>query len=202
MSQYAESFVDNGYDTPDLCGKLENDDLTAIGVTNKNHRSILFKKARELLNLVNSSEEATDAPNEQPTKPLSPLVINTTPSPTLPTSPSNVGQGDYSEPWHNSYTGRGLGGGGGPGVIKIRKTNSGEKPPLPPPNKNKKKQPPPSPIATDLPTFKREGPDTGLTKLQLQLKIREELRAEGVVLSEEPYVNQVRDGVCFLCVWM
>lgn len=202
LSQYAESFVDNGYDTPDLCAELQNDDLTAIGVTNKKHRSVLFSNARELLEQLKKVEEATDAPMEEEKKALSPAVINNNnnTAATSPTSPANIGGGEYSEPWHSKFTqpwargGGGTSGGGhanGVGRLKMKKTNSGEKPPLPPPNKHKKKQPPPSPIATDLPTFKREGPDTGLTKLQLQLKIREELRAEGIVLSEPPYVDEV-----------
>ena len=187
MSQYAEGFVDNGYDTPDLCAELQNDDLTAIGVTNKKHRTVLFSKARELLNLLKNSE-TTDGPVvKQQAAPVSPIVVATS-----PTSPSN---GQYSEPWQ-PWSGRGIGGGhatNGGTRVKMARTGSGEKPPLPPPNKHKRRQPPPSPLipTSELPTFKREGGETGLTKLQLQLKIREELRAEGVVLSEPPYVNEV-----------
>ena len=185
LSQYVEGFVDNGYDTPDLCAELQNDDLTAIGVTNKKHRSILFSKARELLNLLKSSEEeATDAPAEEPKPASAAISPGVLPAPS-PTSPSSYPGGEYSEPWHS------FGFVHGGGRIKMKKTSSGEKPPLPPPNRHKKKHPPPSPITTELPSFKREGGETGLTKLQLQLKIREELRAEGVVLSESPYVDKV-----------
>lgn len=204
MSQYAESFVDNGYDTPDLCAELQNDDLTAIGVTNKKHRSVLFSKARELLDLWNSCE-ITDGPVDPP-KPIPPAVVLTgSVSPTSPTAPANPSSDSYSEPWQ-SYTepwsagSRGHTNGGL--RTKMKKTNSGEKPPLPPPNRPKKKQPPTSPVTgKELPAFRREGGDTGLTKLQLQLKIREELRAGGVVLSEPPYVDTVRClCVCNLCV--
>lgn len=194
LSQYAESFVDNGYDTPDLCAELQNDDLTAIGVTNKKHRSVLFSKARELLNLLKSfEEEATDAPVEEPKQAAVSPAGGGLPA-ISPTSPGgNVG-GEYSEPWQSNFTekwARGVGHANGGGLLKLKKTGSGEKPPLPPPNKHKKKQPPPSPLATELPSFKREGGETGFTKLQLQLKIREELRAEGLVLSEPPFVDEV-----------
>ena len=189
MSQYAESFVDNGYDTPDLCAVLQNDDLTAIGVTNKKHRSVLFSNARELMNHLNTSNEAPDGPVNTPVEPI--VVTLDTSSPTLP---ANTTMGSYTEPWQ-SYTepwaassplhSNGV-------SMKLKKTGSGDKPPLPPPNKTKKKHPPPSPLPKDLPAFKRpEGGEAGLTKLQLQLKIREELRGEGLVLSEPPYVDEV-----------
>lgn len=190
MSEYAESFVDNGYDTPDLCAELQNDDLTAIGVKDKKHRSIIFSKARELLKLMSASE-VIDGPVNTPAEPIVVVKQLDTSSPTLPAN----GTGSYTEPWqsytepwaanssHHSSNGV---------PTKLRKTGSDDKPPLPPPNKTKKKHPPPSPLPKDLPAFKRpEGGETGLTKLQLQLKIREELRGEGILLSEPPYVDEV-----------
>ena len=195
MSQYAESFVDNGYDTPDLCAELQDDDLSAIGVNDKRHRTVLFTKARKLMDLLKGGE-GTDGPIKLQAAPVSPIVVATCPS-----------NGQYSEPWQ-PWSGRGTSGGGGGGQtnggtrVKMARSGSGEKPPLPPPNKPKKRHPPPSPLATELPTFKREGGETGLTKLQLQLKIREELRAEGVVLSEPPYVNEVCACACrFVLYW-
>lgn len=187
MSEYIESFVDNGYDTPDLCAELQNDDLTAIGVKDKKHRSIIFSKARELLKLL-SAAEITDGPVNTPAEPIVVVKQLDTSSPTSP----NNGTGSYTEPWP-SYTEPWAAGSNSTGVpIKLRKTGSDDKPPLPPPNKTKKKHPPPSPLPKDLPAFKRpEGGETGLTKLQLQLKIREELRGEGILLSEAPYVDEV-----------
>lgn len=188
MSQYAESFVDNGYDTPDLCAELQNDDLTAIGVTNKKHRSIIFSKARELLKLMNVGE-VIDGPVNTPVE-AEPIVVKQldTSSPTLPAN----GTGSYTEPWQSYTEPWAANSPHHSNGVKLRKTGSGDKPPLPPPNKAKKKHPPPSPLPKDLPAFKRpEGGETGLTKLQLQLKIREELRGEGILLSEAPYIDEV-----------
>ena len=61
-------------------------------------------------------------------------------------------------------------------------------------------KPPPSPKTpnvAELPVFKRDGGDTGLTTLQLKLKIREELQKDSIILSEYPYsaANQVSEWV-------
>lgn len=49
LEQYTESFVDNGYETVELCANLSNKDMNAIGITNKQHRSTLVIHARMLL---------------------------------------------------------------------------------------------------------------------------------------------------------
>lgn len=62
------------------------------------------------------------------------------------------------------------------------------------PGSGSKKKPPTSPGA-ELPAYKREGSaGTTRTKLQLKLKIREELFARGVVLTEPPYCWEVSGG--------
>ena len=189
MSEYAQSFVDNGYDTPELCARLKNDDLTEIGVKDKRHKSVIFSQAKELMTCLNPGE-VTDGHENPYAEPIVKVVKLDTSSPTQPT-------GSYSEPWQ-SYTEPWS---ASPNVHsngvspKLKKTGSDDKPFLPPPNKSKKKHQPPSPLPKDLPAFKRpEGlgdSPSGLTKLQLQLKIREELREEGILLSERPYVDEV-----------
>ena len=49
LQEYTQSFVDNGYETVELCANLTGIDLTAIGITNKQHRSILHTHSRRLL---------------------------------------------------------------------------------------------------------------------------------------------------------
>ncbi len=49
LQDYAQSFVDNGYETVELCANLTGRDLTGIGVTNKQHRSLLHAHSRKLL---------------------------------------------------------------------------------------------------------------------------------------------------------
>lgn len=48
LAEYTTAFIDNGYDTPELCASLKVEDLDAIGITNKYHRSIIFTQARQL----------------------------------------------------------------------------------------------------------------------------------------------------------
>lgn len=48
LSQYAESFLDNGYDDLEICKQVGDPDLDAIGVTNQLHRNKLLKSVRKL----------------------------------------------------------------------------------------------------------------------------------------------------------
>ncbi len=49
LEQYTQAFLDNGYETVELCSNLTGTDLTAIGVSNRQHRSILHTASRRLL---------------------------------------------------------------------------------------------------------------------------------------------------------
>lgn len=48
LSQYAESFLDNGYDDLEICKQIGDPDLDAIGVRNAHHRVRLLKSIRHL----------------------------------------------------------------------------------------------------------------------------------------------------------
>uniref|UniRef100_A0A1Y9HAZ0 Sterile alpha motif domain-containing protein 5 n=1 Tax=Anopheles farauti TaxID=69004 RepID=A0A1Y9HAZ0_9DIPT len=48
LGQYAESFLDNGYDDLEICKQVGDPDLDAIGVQNPAHRSKLLKSVRLL----------------------------------------------------------------------------------------------------------------------------------------------------------
>lgn len=114
----------------------------------------------------------------------------TSPAQTLTTS------GGYTEPWNTGgstvkHNGVGINAvesidGPSPSIADMKP------PPLPPPNRPKKsaKKPPPSP-GIKLPEYKRENGDKGLTKLQLKLKIRDELQKDAIVLAEQPYTTMV-----------
>ena len=210
MSDYTEGFVDNGYETVELVAKMKAEDLDAVGVKSKKDRGILFMQARMLLEETTGirpppSPRSFRAPAPAPVITLS---MSGSVSPTTPTGPSNTS--DYSEPWDNTRTHQaplalqsplGTEGYSEPwnatapkskvnGSLKtIEATDSGpvdvKPPPLPPPNKVsiKGKKPPPSP-GIKLPEYKREGGERGFTKLQLKLKIRDELQKDSLVLSE------------------
>ena len=48
LSQYAESFLDNGYDDLEICKQVGDPDLDAIGVVSPHHRHKLLKSIRQL----------------------------------------------------------------------------------------------------------------------------------------------------------
>lgn len=212
-SKYKQAFIDNGYETADLCADLKKEDLDVIEVTNKHHRSTLFTQSRKLLELLNkegltASVEASLEPpakaSAQTTLPknlsLRPVHIPTSPAPHAAALP------DYSEPWSSnsgppvptsptsrnslflkSATGTPGEGDSTDGLSPVRhKGSNGHAVP----NMANRRKPPMSP-GTELPAYKREGSGTGLTLLQLKLKIREELFLRGVVLSEPPYCDEV-----------
>lgn len=48
LGQYADSFIDNGYDDLEICKQVGDPDLDAIGVFNPAHRSRLLQSVRTL----------------------------------------------------------------------------------------------------------------------------------------------------------
>ncbi|XP_061480064.1 sterile alpha motif domain-containing protein 5 [Rhineura floridana] len=48
LSQYAESFVDNGYDDLEVCKQIGDPDLDAIGVSMPQHRRLLHEAVQRL----------------------------------------------------------------------------------------------------------------------------------------------------------
>ncbi|XP_035206756.1 uncharacterized protein LOC118181679 isoform X2 [Stegodyphus dumicola] len=49
LGQYADSFIDNGYDDLEICKQIGEPDLDAIGVTNGAHREIIRRAVRRLI---------------------------------------------------------------------------------------------------------------------------------------------------------
>jgi hypothetical protein len=220
LRKYKQAFIDNGYDTADLCANLNKEDLDAIGVTNKQHRSTLFTQARKLLLLVDkesylASEEVVDGPTSSKTITKSspqlssgsghtPPPPTTPPPPSMPPPPSSTHLPDYSEPWNSKAlpTTTTTKNGTQPlkklsmpsntvdGQSPAHRKTSGQSATL---GLASRKAAPPLNPGTELPGYKKES--TGgmtLTRLQLKLKIREELFLRNVVLSESPYCWEVR----------
>ena len=180
LAEYAAAFIDNGYDTPELCASLKVEDLDAIGVTNKYHRGIVFTQARQL-------HAMADAEYNRPAD-LNHLSPNLAPT------------SEYSEPWAG---GNQLGGEVGKqnGVLlqvteskEVKKSKKGSKEKAEKSSKSKqhRNQRSPAPaISPTLPPYQRDGGTSKLTKLQLKLKLREELQKDRVILSEAPYCREV-----------
>ncbi|KAL1441490.1 hypothetical protein MTO96_008462 [Rhipicephalus appendiculatus] len=57
LPQYAESFVDNGYDDLEICKQIGEPDLDAIGVTDPRHRDRVLQAVRVLLEQGGTSDE-------------------------------------------------------------------------------------------------------------------------------------------------
>lgn len=49
LGQYADSFIDNGYDDLEICKQIGDPDLDAIGVTNGAHREIIRRAVKRLV---------------------------------------------------------------------------------------------------------------------------------------------------------
>lgn len=199
--KYKQAFIDNGYETAELCGNLQKDDLDAIGVTNKSHRSNLFIQSKKLQELVSkeaftvSEEVLLDSTEPSPVE-AGPGRAKRPPNFRMGPIPSPQNLPDYSEPWNSNNAAATPGGSVSPrntlnAATATAPPTSAETTDGPGPNRRK---PPLSPGAELPPTsYKREGSSGGYTKLQLKLKIREELFTRGVVLSEPPYCMEVSE---------
>ena len=179
MGRYTQAFQDNGYETPELCANLKDEDLDAVGVVSKQHRSKIFALAKTLLELEGAaSSQANDSSNNNNASFSS-------------TSPPSI----YSEPWTGNGVAMHATEATDSHSVVNRKT-SGEKkkvtlPPAKTKRQTKQKRTPVSPSLPPAPYQREEGAPV-LTNLQLKLKIREELQKDGILLSEPPYCNDVR----------
>ena len=222
MGKYKDEFVDNGYDTPELCANLSKEDLDAMGVTNKHHRGTLFTQARKLLELVDKdSYLATADRDEQDGDNTSGGVPAVAVNGNLhyagssgssssnknsrvsqeepPATASQSGLMDYSEPWSGT-TGTTPSGNGPCPSKPVRRVVSGPRSDVTDGSGGggiPYKKPPSPGVSNDLSsssaTPKKES-TTGMTRLQFKLKIREELFRRNVVLSELPYCREVRSS--------
>ena len=207
MSKYKQDFIDNGYETPELCAELNKEALDAMEVTNKHHRSTLFTQSRKLLKLVDKDRylaldgeeteepQASVAPGKlQPVDNKDPNSLGIEHSPTSPNISSQPGLSDYSEPWSGGGNASPAGANASPPkpVKRVLSGSRGDSTDGPSPShKNIPQKKPPSPGGMNDSSTKKDT-STGMTRLQFKLKIREELFHRNVVLSEAPYCREVR----------
>ena len=168
LAEYTMAFIDNGYDTPELCASLKVEDLDAIGISNKYHRSIIFTQARQLH-----------------------VVADTHHNPDVCDSSCLAPTSEYSEPWAGGQSGGGVGKQNGV-LLQGKEAKKGKKAgkeKAGKSSKQKSKRPPAPVISPSLPPYSSGG--SKLTRLQLKLKLREELQKDGIILSEAPYCKEV-----------
>jgi len=194
--RYAQSFIDNGYDLPNLCANLKDEDLDAIEVSQED-RNELFRHVGRLrhwsvarkpiafdnslnsstissVNSVESFEGSSTAKSscaelqQQPADSLSASNELSVKSPDSLRSVSN----ELPDPTAPSKTEE----------SDMDCKSSAMHAPKKPPRSFKHRVPPP-PLPTS-PTSSQ-----GLSRLQLKLKLRQELQKDHIVITEHPYVQ-------------
>lgn len=195
LGEYSRLFKDNGYETFDLCADLLGEDLDVMDITNPMHREAIFYQAKQLT----STDKAPD--KSSPPKTLPDQIT----APEAYTDPW-VGDSSYSEPWTSGFAlkksvspkfprkkvkpshlkpleNKGTMGGGGGGKLP-----SGSKSPKVP--AANVKLPRMAETASES-----QAPRGRLTKLQLKLKLREEILRDHIDLADGEYHTEVRNSV-------
>lgn len=228
MKEYSRSFIDNGYDTYELCSDLLDEDLDVMDITNVVHRGAIFYQAQLLKKGDNETVDGGGKHGES----LNGHVQVSGEQSALYSEPWTSVQGGatYTEPWGNSsetYTEPWLGGGqqpmkplssprmkpsikpkppglslpapvgdqggGGGGKTALCKTPKTPKSPGGSKPAVSKKQPR---LAETVGEATQQG-HGHLTKLQLKLKLRDELVKDHVDLSDPTYCMDVS---CLACL--
>ena len=197
--RYAQAFIDNGYDLPNLCANLKDEDLDAIEVDEED-RNRLFEHVERLRHYSFARVPISyDSPVPNGNIPRSPVnaVSNGSSFVTKPSldnfgasqepsvkSPDSLGSVSHEMP-ENPPT----------STTEVQLYSEALNypsmhPPKKPPRSSKKqgKQiPPPLPSNSS----------GSLSKLQLKLKLKQELQQDHVLITEPPYV-QVSILCCFV----
>lgn len=165
LESYLKDFIDNGYDNRELCANLKPEELDVIGVKDKKHLALLLDQAKLLL-LSNGSDQNRGV------------------------TPQN-----YSEPWqgNTNYTEP-----FNPAGDKKVNRNSPFRGADHPSKKGHTTSTLPASITKHHKSVQPEllphfvGATGELTKLQIKLKVKDELQKDKITLSEQPYVS--KDG--------
>ena len=205
--RYAQSFIDNGYDLPNLCANLKDEDLDAIEV-DKEDRNRLFEHVERLRHYsfarvpisynspvpngnilrspVNANGTVSDGSSTFVTKPsLDNFGASQEPS---VKSPDSLGSVSNEMPEHppTSTTAVQL-------YSEALNQPSMHAPKKPPRSFKKQGKPVPPPLpASSL--------SSGLSKLQLKLKLKQELQQDHILITESPYMQVSKPFVQEFCV--
>ena len=221
LGAYAENFLDNGYNLQELCANLKEEDLDAIEVEDEKHRELLFAQSQVLREEAVArfkskssvgSAGSTDHSGSMGSHGSFPAYSE--PWENLEREPkhlySDVWVGE-AEPQHGPVAqlqnGQGFAELFDDPKRRLDKQKGNTFPPVPPPKAPRKKkvwppgptspQPLPPPPAHPLPPAPQSA--GGLTKLQLKLKVLEELQKDRIILSEAPYCKEVSCVGCRSC---
>ena len=223
LGAYTESFLDNGYNLQELCANLKEEDLNAIGVEDRPDRKRIFAQSQALRKEAMArfkskrsvgSAGSTDQSGSMGSRGSFPGYSEPWEGGVERAEPKH----HYTDVWVGDSDALGnaaaalLNGqivADSPGETKRKqstdKLKGGTFPPAAPgkPQRLKKVWPPTAPSqplsAAPPPLhFLPPAPATagGLTKLQLKLKVLEELQMDRIILSEAPYLKEVRIIAC------
>lgn len=207
LAFYAEPFIDNGYDLQELCANLKAEDMDAIGVQ-KEHRKRIFAESSTLREEAmarfkkskgGGSSGSTDHSGSMGSHGSFPAYTE----PWGDEVPKHL----YSDVWEQHQVDAPSSGHGiTPALAQLMQNGGHERsdvadkqkgltfPPVVPSKSPRRKQKlPTSPGLQPLPAVPRPAQATagGLNKLQLKLKVLEELQKDRIILSEAPYSKVV-----------
>lgn len=220
LGAYIENFLDNGYNLQELCANLKDEDLDAIEVESETDRKLLFTQSQVLREEAVArfkskssvgSAGSTDQSGSMGSHGSFPAYSE--PWENLDKEPKHL----YTDVWvgeeqqHGPPAGQLLNGQGIADLFddpkrRLDKQKGNTFPPVPPPRapRMKKVWPPgpTSPLPLPQPPVHPPLPPApqsagGLNKLQLKLKVLEELQKDRIILSEAPYCKEVSRLGCW-----
>ena len=209
LATYTDQFLDNGYNLQELCANLKDEDLDEIGVPRELHRTRLFAESSalrdEAMARFKRSKGGGSAGSTDHSGSLG--SHGSFPAYTEPWGEDGL-KHQYSEVWEQAadsgVTPAGLAhsvqnGGQGHAPTEAGDKHKGLTFPLAPPAKAPRKKPQSSqtsftlPVSPALPPTRatQNSATGGLNRLQLKLKVREELQKDRIILTEPPYCKDV-----------
>ena len=210
LARYVEPFIDNGYDLQELCANLKTEDLDAIGVK-KEHRKRILAESSTLREEAMARFKKSKGGGSSGSTDHSGSSHGSFPTYTEPWS-DEASKHLYSEVWEQPQVDAGVSHGNTPALAQLM-LNGGQGqdvadkqkgltfPPVPPLKSPRKKKLPHSPASQTsftlpvAPPRPLQGGGAGLNRLQLKLKVLEELQKDRIILSEPPYSKEVGDCV-------
>ena len=213
LAAYTEQFIDNGYDLQELCANLRGEDLDAIGVQTEHHRTRIFAESSALRDEAMARFKKSNGGGSAGSTDQSGSMGShgSFPAYTEPWG-DDVPKHLYSDVWIGEQVDGGhttapalalLMQNGGQGQALGDQQKGLTFPPAVPPPKTPRKKvklttSPASQSSSTLPAAPalpppRRVPQTtgGLNKVQLKLKVLEELQKDKIILSESPYCRKV-----------
>lgn len=216
LADYTDQFIDNGYDLHELCANLKGEDLDAIGVHSELHRKRIFAESSVLKDEATARFKKSNGGGSAGSTDQSGSMGShgSFQACTEPTS-EDVSKHLYSEVWIGEQTtvdGNGMtsaltqlmqnGGHADTSGVDSKKKGPSGPPPKAPRRKGRTVTKPSYSTQPPLPALppprhlQTQASSGSLNKVQLKLKVLEELQRDRIILSEPPYCKEVGLACC------